>query len=68
MVDLPHVFVDRSLGAIQLPRALRDAGIDLTSMLEHYGESLAQATSDHDWIALTSDAGGLDSTGRSDTP
>ncbi|GAA1885476.1 hypothetical protein [Lapillicoccus jejuensis] len=57
LVGLPHVFIDRSLGAVQLPRALRAAGIELTTMREHYGESLAQATADPDWIALTAERG-----------
>jgi hypothetical protein len=28
--SLPHVFVDRSLGAVQLPKLLRAAGVQLT--------------------------------------
>jgi PIN like domain len=50
LADLPHVFVDRSLGALQLPRLLRAAGVQLTTMREHYGEQLSQATEDPDWI------------------
>jgi hypothetical protein len=50
---LPHVFVDRSLGAVQVPALLRAAGIVLTTMREHYGEARAQAVTDHEWIALT---------------
>jgi hypothetical protein len=57
LAQLPHVFIDRSLGAIQLPRLLRAAGIQLTTMREHYGEQLGQATSDPDWIALTAERG-----------
>lgn len=55
--DLPHVFIDRSLGAVQLPEALRRAGVRLTTKREHYGESLAQATADPYWIALTASRG-----------
>jgi hypothetical protein len=51
--QLPHVFVDRSLGAVQLPALLRAAGLQLTTMREHYGEALGQMTADPDWIALT---------------
>lgn len=54
---LPHVFVDRSLGAVQLPARLRAAGVRLTTMREHYGEKLGQATDDPDWIALTAERG-----------
>jgi hypothetical protein len=54
---LPHVFVDRSLGAIQVPALLRAASIVLTTMREHYGEIRAQAVTDHEWIALTAQRG-----------
>jgi len=53
----PHVFVDRSLGAIQVPALLRAAGIVLTTMREPYGEIRAQAVTDHEWIALTAQRG-----------
>lgn len=49
---LDHIFVDRSLGAIQVPALLRAAGLKLTTMREHYGEERAQHVSDHEWIAL----------------
>lgn len=55
--SLPHVFVDRSLGAVQLPRILRSAGVNLTTMRDHYGEALGQMTDDPDWIALTAERG-----------
>ena len=54
---LPHVFVDRSLGAMQVPRILRASGIALTTMREHYGEELAQLTADPDWIRLVAERG-----------
>jgi hypothetical protein len=49
---LPHVFVDRSLGAVQLPAMLRQVGFVLTTMREHYGEPQAQRVADVE-IALT---------------
>lgn len=52
---LPHVFVDRSLGATQVPRLLRNAGIKLTTMREHYGEHVAQTVDDIDWIIEIAD-------------
>ncbi|ORA40576.1 MULTISPECIES: PIN-like domain-containing protein [Mycobacterium avium complex (MAC)] len=55
--QLPHVFIDRSLGAIQLPKLLRAAGIALTTMREHYGETRAQTVADNEWIALTAQRG-----------
>jgi hypothetical protein len=54
---LPHVFVDRSLGAVQLPAMLRQAGFVLTAMREYYGEAQAQRVTDFEWIALTAQRG-----------
>jgi len=53
LADLPHVFIDRSLGAVQVPSHLRAAGFVLTTMREHYGEHQAQHVQDVDWINLT---------------
>ena len=47
---LPHVFVDRSLGSLVLPRLLRAAGVGLTTMREHYGEEVAQRVDDVEWL------------------
>jgi hypothetical protein len=52
---LPHVFVDRSLGALQVPRLLRAAGIKLTTMREHYGEEVGQSVDDVDWLIEIAD-------------
>jgi hypothetical protein len=57
LAALPHVFVDRSLGALQLPALLREAGFTLTTMREHYGEVEAQRIADVEWIALTAERG-----------
>lgn len=57
LAALPHVFVDRSLGAVQLPAMLREAGFELTTMREHYGEVEAQSVADVEWIALTAERG-----------
>ncbi len=54
---LPHVFIDRSLGAVQVPNLLRAAGFQLTTMREHYGEALGQLTADPDWIRLVAERG-----------
>jgi len=53
LAAFPHIFVDRSLGAVQVPAHLRAAGFVLTTMREHYGEHLAQLVQDVDWITLT---------------
>jgi len=55
--DLPHIFVDRSLGSIQVPRLLRAEGFQLTTMAEHYGEQQAQSLDDQAWIAETARLG-----------
>jgi hypothetical protein len=44
---LPDLFLDRSLGGIKVPALLRDAGLRLVTLSEHYGvpadkESLTQ--------------------------
>lgn len=49
--NLPAVFINRSLGAIQLPAALRDVGYCVTTMREMYGEQGGQnLTGDEKWI------------------
>jgi hypothetical protein len=57
LAGLPHVFVDRSLGALQVPAILREAGFALTTMRDHYGEAEAQRVADLEWIALTAERG-----------
>ncbi|QOK46896.1 hypothetical protein DSK76_20270 [Mycobacterium tuberculosis] len=32
LADLDHIFVDRSLGAVQVPQLLRDAGLNRPGM------------------------------------
>ncbi len=48
----PHFFVDRSLGGVTVPRLLREAGWDLTTLAEHYGKPADEAVDDVDWLAL----------------
>lgn len=47
----PRFFVDRSLGAVVVPRLLRDAGFDVETMRERYGEERAQQIPDVEWLA-----------------
>ncbi|WP_337360661.1 hypothetical protein [Mycolicibacterium iranicum] len=49
--------MDRSLGALQVPGLLREAGFALTTMREHYGEADAQRVADVEWITLTAERG-----------
>lgn len=51
-MESPHFFVDRSLGAVQVPRLLRDAGWILTTLTEHFGKPADESVADVDWLAL----------------
>ena len=62
---LPRIFLDRSLGSLQVPRLLRESGLDLITMVEHYGTA-DQTVADpewlelvgaNDWVAFTKDEG-----------
>jgi hypothetical protein len=46
----PFVFVDRSLGRIEVPHLLREAGIRLVTLAEHYGIPEDQTVEDTTWI------------------
>ena len=48
---LPFVFVDRSLGRIQVPRLLRAGGVHLVTLAEHYGIPQDEKVQDTTWIA-----------------
>ncbi len=54
---LPHVFVDRSLGRIAVPRLLREAGLRLTTLAEHYGIPQDETVDDVTWLADTARLG-----------
>ncbi|WP_322767486.1 hypothetical protein [Frankia sp. Cr1] len=54
---LPHVFVDRSLGRITVPRLLRQAGIELTTLAEHYGIPHDEKVGDVTWLTDTARLG-----------
>jgi hypothetical protein len=56
-VESPHFFVDRSLGAVQVPKLLRDAGWLLTTLVEHYGKPADESVADVDWLRLCGDEG-----------
>lgn len=53
---LPDLFIDRSLGRIQVPRLLREFGLRVTTLVERYGVPADELVSDEDWLA---DAGRL---------
>jgi hypothetical protein len=47
---LPDLFIDRSLGRIQVPRLLRQAGLRLTTLAERYGIPADEAVTDVTWL------------------
>ncbi|HEV2891598.1 MAG TPA: hypothetical protein VGX28_14590 [Frankiaceae bacterium] len=53
----PRFFVDRSLGAVVVPRLLREVGVDLQTMRERYGEDRAQDVPDVEWLADVGEEG-----------
>lgn len=48
----PEFLIDRSLGRVALPAALREAGLVVRTLAEVYGEQAAQDVEDHQWITL----------------
>jgi hypothetical protein len=51
-VALPDLFLDRSLGRIKVPQLLRDAGLRLVTLAEHYGVPADEAIGDEVWLEL----------------
>ena len=47
---LPDLFLDRSLGRIQVPALLHTAGLRLVTSSEHYGIPADQGVSDVTWL------------------
>ena len=48
---LPDLFIDRSLGRIQVPKILRGAGLRLVTLAEHYGMPQDEKVLDITWLA-----------------
>jgi PIN like domain len=46
----PKFFIDRSLGRLAVPQALRDDGWDVIALAEHYGMPADQRVADTEWI------------------
>jgi PIN like domain len=61
---LPDLFLDRSLGRIKVPRLLREAGLRLVTLAEHYGVPADEIVADEEWLELAGNSG---SCGRSST-
>ena len=49
---LPDLFLDRSLGGIKVPGLLRDAGLRLVTLSEHYGVPADERVADTEWLEL----------------
>jgi hypothetical protein len=46
----PKFFLDRGLGVYSIAEALRDAGIEIQTLRERYGEAEGQKVADEKWI------------------
>ncbi|MDQ1429165.1 MAG: hypothetical protein QOK39_2641 [Acidimicrobiaceae bacterium] len=54
---LPDVFVDRSLGRIQVPVLLRASGLRLVTLAERYGIPADEGITDAQWLADAGERG-----------
>lgn len=54
---LPELFVDRSLGRIKVPELLRERGLRLVTLAEHYGVPADETVSDPEWLELAGTSG-----------
>ena len=54
---LPDLFLDRSLGRIRVPQLLRNAGLRLVTLAEHYGVPADESVVDEEWLELAGTSG-----------
>lgn len=54
---LPDLFVDRSLGRLQVPALLRAAGLRLTTLAERYGVPADETIDDERWLTDAGERG-----------
>jgi len=54
---LPFVFVDRSLGRLEVPELLRAGGVELVTLAEHYGMPADESIDDTTWIKESAERG-----------
>ena len=54
---LPDLFLDRSLGRIKVPQLLRNAGLRLVTLAEHYGVPADESVVDEEWLELAGTSG-----------
>ena len=53
----PKFFLDRSLGRIAVPAALREDGWEVVTLAEHYGMPRDEEVADTEWIAEAASQG-----------
>lgn len=53
----PDLFLDRSLGRVKVPALLREAGLRLVTLAEHYGIPQDESVVDEEWLALAGTQG-----------
>ncbi len=56
-VGLPDLFLDRSLGRIAVPNALREYGLQLVTLSERYGIPADESIADEDWLSAAGERG-----------
>lgn len=54
---LPDLFLDRSLGRVQVPRLLRAEGLRLVTLAEYYGIPADEEVADIEWLSLVDQKG-----------
>lgn len=54
---LPDLFLDRSLGRVKVPRLLREHGLRLVTLAEHYGIPADETIADEEWLELAGQRG-----------
>jgi hypothetical protein len=55
--EQPEFLIDRSLGRLTVPAALRSVGLTAHTLADIYGEESAQETEDVEWIRLAAQQG-----------
>jgi hypothetical protein len=55
--EQPEFLIDRSIGRLAVPEALRAVGLTVHTLAEIYGEEAAQETEDVEWIRLAAQRG-----------
>jgi hypothetical protein len=56
---MPDLFLDRSLGSIQVPNTLRAAGLRLRTLFDVYGSPADEDIQDPEWLRLAGERGWL---------